>query len=67
VRDSNEPARGGLALRSSCATLEERLDTLLTDMLGLNLGCLRSWLVVELITFIQCAALGPKTPRALSH
>jgi len=39
-------------LRSSCATLEERLDTLFTDMLVLNLGGLRSWLVVELITFL---------------
>ena len=62
ARDLKEPARGGLILRSSCATLEERLDTLFTDMWGLNLGCLRSWLVVELITFIHCAVLGPKTP-----
>ena len=29
------PVRGGLALRSSCSTLEERLDTLLTGMLDL--------------------------------
>jgi hypothetical protein len=62
ARDSNEPARGGLAFRSSCATLEERLDTLFTDMLVLNLGGLRSWLVVELRTFLACAVLGAKTP-----
>jgi hypothetical protein len=37
ARDLKQPARGGLILRSSCATLEERLDTLFADIARLRM------------------------------